>query len=162
MSLIAEALQKADAPTPIHRRTPQTPRWITLALIGACAVVLWNLSNELSGKSGAAKQPVLQTWTPQATKSLVPAPAPAPVPKIFHELIGLPKTRDNLGLSLLRSANSQWRLSGVIQGDGEPLALINGSVVEQGSSVEGANVVRITENEVDIETDDGPLTLKLK
>ena len=66
-----------------------------------------------------------------------------------------PKSRRS-GISLLQAANSQWRLSGTVHGGtGKPLALINNSIVEEGAHIRGARVVKVTEKNVELETDSG-------
>ena len=156
MSLIVEALQKTETPTPVRQRPQKKPWWVTAALSAGCAIVLWNLGHEISARWLA--------WTPSrsalqpSTENAVPE-TPSTVLSLTNILkVAIP----TFGQNMLRSAESTWHLNGVIQGDGKPLALINGKVVEEGTSVGGAKVVRISENEVDLETDGRRRTLRLE
>lgn len=41
-----------------------------------------------------------------------------------------------------------WRLGGILYGEGTPSAVINGKIVTEGKSIDGAEVIRIKKNEV--------------
>ena len=139
MSLIADALQKAnisspDSPPP----SPRSPRptWIywTAGLFGLTLILWVRSSSQFSSSSVTASTPTTAAASSQPT-----------------------------GLNLLRIAEGQWRLSGIVQGgNGKPLALLNGHVVEEGQPIQGSKVVRVASNEVDVETDGKIRTLKLR
>ncbi len=141
MSLIADALRKAGSPSPAPT-PPPSGRWVyTLFLIGCGGLALVFLPHHLPVK------PSTPTSLPQKIQK---PSAPAAVPQ-------------RTGLNLLRVAESQWRLTGIVQGgDGKPIALVNNRVVEAGDSLGDAHVVRVTENQVEIETEGRIKTLKLR
>ncbi len=143
MSLIADALRKAGPNTPLSPAPPppKSP-WGTRALLIACsglALLLW------------ARLPIQQKPSPGPTSTSSLKTTPKPTLIASHPM----------GFNLLRSAQSQWRLNGIVQGDGQAIALINGKVVEKGESIQGAKLVRIAQDEVDLETDGQIKTLKL-
>jgi hypothetical protein len=144
MSLISQALQKADHPAPAETPPPANdkPRWFYGAAALAAVALLVVLIPRGSHRNAESKP----AGSPAASN-----PAPAQLAKA------------NLGLNLLRSAESQWRLSGVIAGgEGKSLALINQQVVEEGGTIGRAKVTRVSQNEVDLEEDGQIRTLKLK
>ncbi|MBI1953237.1 MAG: hypothetical protein HYS41_03850 [Candidatus Omnitrophica bacterium] len=144
MSLISQALQKADHPAPAAAPPPAggKPRWLYGAASLAALALLVVLIPR-GARRGVESKPAM---TAAASN-----PAPTQLAKA------------NLGLNLLRSAESQWRLSGVIAGgQGKSLALINEQVVEEGGTIGRATVTRVTRNEVDLEEDGQTRTLKLK
>lgn len=68
-----------------------------------------------------------------------------------------------VGLNLLRAAENKWHLNGIIKGgEGRSLALINGQVVEEGDSIQGARVVRVAQGDVDLEQEGQVKNLKLR
>ena len=88
MSLIADALQKANVSSPVSPSTPRSPRptWIYwgAGLLGL-ALILWVRSS--------------------STTASTPPPTAA-----------APASSRPTGLNLLRIAEGQWRLSGIVQG----------------------------------------------
>jgi hypothetical protein len=66
-------------------------------------------------------------------------------------------------MNLFRTADVQWRLNGIVRGgDGEALALINDQVVAEGGSVQGARLVRVAQDQVEMETEGKTFSLKLR
>ncbi|MBI3615952.1 MAG: hypothetical protein HY211_05480 [Candidatus Omnitrophica bacterium] len=140
MSLIADALRKANISFPVSSPSPRPPKPVwTYLLAGLFGLGLILLAHSL------IRFPAL----PPASASSQTSAAPSAFQPI--------------GLNLLRAAESQWRLNGIVRGgDGKPLALINGQVVAEGQPIQGAKVVRVASNEVDLETDGKIKTLKLR
>ena len=138
MSLIADALQKATVSPPASPPSG-SPRPVQVYLIvGLCGLALIVATRSLIRPSRSSAP------TPPVSRSSVPASPP-------------------LGLNLLRAAESQWQLNGIVRGgEGRPLALINGDLVEEGHTVRGAKVIRVASDEVDLETDGKIQTLKLR
>lgn len=141
MSLIADALRKAESTSP-GTPTPPSPNslWIYRALLLGCvAVVLAGLGAVTQRKTQAPAQ-----------KSAAAAAAPAPV------------AQKSGGLNLLRTAQGGLSLKGTVRGgNGKPLALINNELVEEGGSVRGARLVRVDQDAVELEQDGRTRTLKL-
>ena len=153
MSLIADALQKATTSPPASPPSrPPRSVWVYL-IVGFCGLALIAATRSLiraSHPSAPTTQrlqvvrPPLAAASPPTSRPSTPASPP-------------------LGLNLLRAAESQWQLNGIVRGgEGRPLALINGDLVEEGSTVRGAKVIRVASDEVDLETDGKIRTLKLR
>ncbi len=145
MSLISEALRKADSPSPSAGQPSSgpsgsdNPKWLSgaavLAAVGLLIFLLPRSANHATGPNASA---------PTVSAALAPS-------------------KPKLGLNLLRSAESQWRLSGVISGGGgKPVALINQRVVEEGEMIGGARVVQISQDEVELESEGQIRTLRLQ
>ena len=142
MSLIADALRKTNpvSPQTPAPSSPRKPGWLGgLVLLGTAGIAASLISHSKHSL------PPANSRTPSAPSKAVSTP------------------RSN-GLNLLRMAEGQWRLNGVIQGGkGESLALINGQVVEEGATIQGAKVVRVAQDQVDIDEGDGQIkTLKIR
>ena len=143
MSLIADALRKAGEPKPATLESP-TPksRWpyslLALGIAGILVVFAVNHSRPSPERTAASRESTTEPALSSQAK--------------------------NTGLNLLRLAEGQWRLNGTVRGgNGESLALINGQVVEEGASIQGAKVVRVAQDQVDIEDGSGAVkTLKLR
>lgn len=145
MSLIADALRKADNVAPSPSSAPPPPRspWLAGALLATCllfiAALLWQ-------RAPAPSPLTLGPARPEGSK------APSN--------LGFSKTS---GLNLLRLAEGQWRLSGIVQGgDGGSLALINNRVIEEGDTVDGARITRIAQDEVELEAQGQTKTIRLQ
>ena len=148
MSLIADALRKAGHPPtiPLSVSPPsKKPRWTSgVVLLGSVALVALFLGYLSAGPT----RKVASTETESNTASLATEPNP---------LATEPKD-----MNVLHSAESQWRLNGIVRGgQGEPLAVINGQVLEEGSPVQGARIIRIAKDQVDLETEGQVKTLTL-
>lgn len=142
MSLIADALRKAESTSP-GSPTPPSPNslWIYRALLLGCVAVV------LAGLGAVTQRKARQD---PAQKTAAAAAAPAPV------------AQKSSGLNLLRTAQGGLNLNGIVRGgDGKSLALINGEVVEEGGSVRGARLVRVDESAVELEQDGRTRTLRL-
>ena len=145
MSLIAEALRKAGQTPELSLPNPPPPRnnfrWMYGALLIGCAAGVLALSLR---------------WAPPGKVGSLAAKAQEKTSSILQ--------RPTSGMSLLRIAESQWRLNGIVAGGpGKPLALINNKLVEEGGSVGNARVIRVAKDEVDLEESGGQVkTLKLR
>lgn len=146
MSVILDALQKVSTSTPppnVSFPAPRRPSWNKIAAAIAVFVVAGVVLSrpQKPAERETAHEP---TWVPTAPSSSNAS--------LRRE-----------GLQLLRNAESQWRLSGIVHGgEGKPLALINGQIVEEGGSLRGAKIARITEHEVELEQEGATKTLRLE
>ncbi len=156
MSLIVDALQKSEGPTPIFPRHSRKPRWIYAALMLGCAILALNLIQSPQRPLAPKKHATASSSTHPATAFTLKSSG------IRIPSVQIPAIRKPVGLNLLLSAQSQWRLSGTIQGNGKPLALINGQVIEEGSTIDGTKVVRVGQDEADLETDGQIKTIRLR
>ena len=158
MSLISDALKKGGAAPPQSPALPPSPpkprfkkgaAWFSAILIFAGVFLL---RYESASRRALPPQPLLPSQgQPVALQDdSVPKPAPS--------------QPQRPGLNLLRAAENSWKLNGVLRGgDGQPLALINNQVVEQGAIVRGAKLVRVNDTSVELEEEDGQThTLKLR
>ncbi|MBI3322796.1 MAG: hypothetical protein HYZ94_03850 [Candidatus Omnitrophica bacterium] len=140
MSLIADALRKADSTSP-SGPTPPSPSslWVYRALLLGSVVVIG------AGAAAVAKRR---------------APAAAARPAAAAVAASRPRPA---GIQLLRTAQRDMDLNGIVRGGpGRPLALINGEVVEEGGRVRGAQLVRIGDDSVQLEENGQLRTLKLE
>ena len=139
MSLIADALRKAET-SPADFPSPPSPRsfWAYRVLLLVCAGLV------LAG---------LGWITQRHTRH------PSEVRLAKTEIV----SRKSAGLKLLRSAQGEMSLSGIIQGGGgKSLALINHQVVEEGDQIQGKRVVRVEPDAVQLQDNAGRIkTLKL-
>lgn len=140
MSLIADALRKAESTSPAAPPSPPGPGslWTyRVILLGGIALVLVGLGVVTRRET----HPTARDLPPTSGAPLHPKPA---------------------GIPLLRSAPADLALSGIIRGgDGKSLALINNEVVEEGGTFRGARVTRVTADEVDLEQEGRVRTLRL-
>ena len=157
MSLIADALRKA-AERPRKSAVPpkiktvslypkrKTRRWIYGGL--ALAAIVGGVS--LSGQP-ARRQPASILVPSEETRAAPAAGQDAAAPQ------------DDTGLALLRVAESHWRINGKIDGgDGRPLVLVNGKIVQEGETLNGVKITRIAENSVDLEAGGHTTTLQIE
>lgn len=142
MSLIADALRKAETTSPASPPPPSPGSlWVYRALLLGCVAVV------LAGLGVVAKRRARTASVPPSA-----APAAAPVAK-----------REPSGLQLLRTAQRDLRLNGIVRGGpGKALALINDQVVEEGDQIEGARLVRIDPDSVHLEENGRARTLILE
>lgn len=140
MSIIADALRKAESPSPASPPGPGSPRsdWLLRVLLLGC------VAGAAAGlfKLARGAQPARQAPLPP-TGSATPQPTPAPV---------LP----------LKELRGHWALQGVLRGGGAPMALINNQVVQEGEQIEGKRLVRVDPDSVDLQDEGGQIrTLRL-
>ena len=140
MSIIADALQKAETPSTASG-LPPSPRslWAYRVLLLACVgFVLLGLG-----------------WITKHPGNHPPAVAQARTKSTSQK---------STGLKLLRSAEGELSLTGIVHGgDGKSLALVNNQVVEEGDRIRGRRVVRVESNTVQLEDASGRVkTLQLK
>ena len=141
MSLIADALRKAESTSPASPPPPSpNSLWVYRALLLGCvAVVLVGLGmvTKRRAQGPARVQPAAPAVTAAQAK-------PA-------------------GLQILRTAQRDMSLNGTVRGGpGKPLALINGELVEEGGQIRGAKLVRIDPGTVQLEENGKTRTLKLE
>ncbi len=140
MSLIADALRKAESASPASPPPPSpSSLWVYRALLLGCVAVI------LAGVGVVAKRRAL----PPTGRERASAAAPAP--------------QKPAGLQLLRTAQRDLDLNGIVRGgEGKPLALINNEVVEEGGRIRGAKLVRIGSETVELEENGRVRTLTLE
>ena len=141
MSLISDALRKVDSsmgtsPVPPSGRS----LWIYRVLLaGSVLLVLVAL--------GVVTRTPAKQGAPQ-TEAAVPPETEKPA---------FPS-----GFTLLRHAESELRLNGIVQGgDGKSLALINDLVLEEGESIRDTRIVRVESDRVQLEENGTIRTLTL-
>ncbi|GEM_PF-2974511 len=153
MSLIADALKKADAPSEQRRQdapppfpensAPKSHAVYRLALVGCVGLVLLGIAQ-------VTRRParVAPVQTAHAVSETPKKSAPAGV----------------MGKQLLRTALGEMALTGTLRSaDGKSLALINNEVVGQGDQVRGMTVVQVNPDSVELQDDGGKTkTLKLE
>lgn len=139
MSLIAQALQKSGYASPDSGKSPRGPqfRWgygLALMVFAGVSLTLSARAALQSKHAGPALEKPRVTATPTQRS----------------------------GVALLRSADHPLRLSGTIRGnDGKNVALINNQVVEEGASIQGAKLVRVSDDQVELEQEGSLKTLRL-
>lgn len=140
MSLIADALRKAESTSPASPPPPSpSSLWVYRALLLGCVAVV------LAGLGVVAQK---KTRQPAHVQSAAPAVAAQQKPA---------------GLQLLRTAQRDLDLNGIVRGgSGKPLALINDEIVEEGGRVRGARLVQIDPDAVQLEENGKIRTLKLE
>ena len=141
MSLIADALRKAESTSPASPPPPSPGSlWVYRALLlGSVAIIL-------AGLGAVAKR---RTQPPAHVQPAAPAVTTA--------------QQKPTGLQLLRTAHRDLNLNGIVRGgSGKSIALINDEVVEEGGRVRGAKLVRIDPNTVQLEEGGKTRTLKLE
>lgn len=152
-------IQHHDAPLPATsppslRQPPQqqapsrSGERLGLVLIGLIGLAFWMARGRISLPRGSMAPPIVQpqraahvTVPGQAVERPVQQPpAIAATPTAVPEPI---KTaREPMGF---QRPPPQLQLNGVIEGSGEPLALINGSLVRLGETIEGATLLEVKE-----------------
>ena len=133
MSLIADALRKAESASG-QAANPPSPKslWGYRALLAGC------VGGILLGVGILARR-----HTPSST----------PLPPTSGQTVKAEKPR---GFELLRAANREMSLNGIVRGgDGKSLALINNQVVEEGSTVQGVKLVSIRQDGVELQDTEG-------
>ncbi len=147
MSLIADALKKVGS-NPSRRPSP-TPRWAYGLLFLGFVVLTFILSTN-----------------PQQQKIQPNKKSPGSYAKKQRTAVSSAsdfKQQQSGGINLLRAANAQWRLNGIVHGgSGKPVALINNSLVEAGDTFRGARIVRVTEDQVEFETGGKIKTIRME
>ena len=140
MSLIADALRKAESASPDSPQPPpQGSLWAYRALLLGCAAVV------LAGLGVVAKRRTPPARVSPAARAVAAA------------------QQRPAGLQLLRTAQRDLNLNGIVRGgSGRPLALINDEIVEEGGRVRGAKLVRIDPDTVQMEENGKVRTLKLE
>jgi len=141
MSVILEALRKTEglpslSPPPPDPGYNRIVRWICAALaVGCFGLALSGLAKISVPKDSPEVEEAVSPVTTAAPA--VPDPEPA--------------------------AETPWRLDGVLhEGGGKAVALINGRLVEEGSTFEGARVVRVGSDRVELEQDGETKSLNLQ
>lgn len=142
MSLIADALRKAESSPDPEPEPPEPSRkslWPYRAvLVGLAVMVLVGL--------GVLKRSTSDTLPPTAGVTAGTAS----------------KTPQPLGIQLLRQAEGNLSLSGIVRGgEGKSLAVINGRVWQEGDTVGATKLVRVEPDWVEVEENGEVRTLKL-
>lgn len=122
-----------DAPKSKPRKeTVRTfnPNWISFLVI---AVLLGSAGSWFAQLAARKPAPLQPAAAPMAHSTLAPAQAPKKIP----------------------SANSAFVLSGVVIGEGESFAVIDGKILAVGETVEGAVIQEITANRVKLKLANG-------
>lgn len=135
MSLIADALRKAESASP----PAQSPAPGSRSVWFYRSLLIVGIGLVLAGLGLVTQRPGGRFLPPTGSNPAAPA---AP---------------------LLRPGEGKLFLSGIIQGgNGKSLAVINNEILEEGQSVRGATVTRIAQREVEIQEGERVRTLKLR
>lgn len=167
MSLISEALAKANNVRPVSSRppSPKRGRWALGILLLAGAGFLWILGRPFSSPE-TPKIPTTAPGEPE-TRGSPPLQAEEPTPEDASapalETESASTTPLPTALPAVPRVGGRWRLGGILREEGgTPLALVNGEVMEEGGTVQGAKVIRIARDGVDLESDGEIQTLTLR
>ena len=151
MSLIAEALKKAEAAPPEKSPIPNKSTAVyRLTLLGCVVLVL--LGIERVTRRPTPEEPPQQ----QAASTLPPAPAPVepeppPSPQAVAPPAPAPVTEPPSHLS-----GPELLFKGTLQdSSGKTLALINREIVQQGDRVREMTVVRVSPDSVELQDESG-------
>lgn len=155
MSLIADALKKADSPSenppqasPSSPEPPPRPYGLTRGLLILCVGLV------LVGIAQVTRRP-----TSPAIRT-----APAAVVAKTSPTTALPVASQKPGIQLFQAAQAGLALSGtILDSNGESLALINNQVLKEGDQIRGMRVVKVNTDSVELQDQDGRTkTLGLK
>ena len=113
-----------------------TTVWTGLAMIAGLSVVvaLWTYRTALINRPHVVSLPAAMSPRPPAT--MTPAPADSSTPSSVQVVTA----------STPQPAAPSFTLNGVVEGVGEPFAIINGSIVHLGERVNGATLVEVRGN----------------
>ena len=154
--------RRAAHPVSAKPQTVNALIGVTLVVLALAAVFLagsaWWLSRTLS-KSQAAPTPVV---TPQPIME-VPSPNPMasqiPEPPLVSPVPSEPTPAPVLEVSPAPTEHPQAKaeilLTGIVEGSGEPYAVINGSIVGVGETVQGLTLLEIGNGSVKVRRPDG-------
>jgi hypothetical protein len=183
VSLIFEALKKLDrekkAPergflvvggAPLPGRRLQVPALLLLlAAAGGGGFLIARATRPAppAGPSAALPATAAPTAAPATVRQLAP-PAPLPPESPAPALSGLPRAAEPLTPAAPAPAPEAaappraapaFALEAVADQDGHPVAIVNGQLVRVGDLVDGARVLRIDPEEVELEKDGRRLVL---
>ena len=151
MSLIADALKKAEASPGYGRKNGPAPKsyaWVYLLVLAGCAgLVLLGIARVRCQPETPILPPV-----PEVQETSVPPPpvpeAPVPAPQLEisapEPSVPAPPTAPLLALNGI-----------LLSGDGRPLAMINQEVLQPGDRVQGMRVVRVNIDSVELQNENG-------
>ena len=140
---------------PTHPTAPRTPATLMLTAGAVIGLALLLLLGGVSWLKGSLPKP---STTPATAPAAPPPPAAATEPPAASEAVQAvvePASSATAGVILKES----FVLSGVVEGLGEPYAVINGMVVGVNEPIEGATVVRIAGGLVTVRRADGTETV---
>jgi len=160
MSIIYEALKKVEQHLPFaEARKEKKATWIWLAIavifIGfiGCGIAIVLLFSSLKPPLQIIQQ-APSTPAPAVAPSTVKlqTPATSSQPLVSSNLINPPRQRiaDNLDLN------------GIMDMEGERIALINNQILKVGDYIQGARVMRISQDTVELLLKDKIIILKIK
>ncbi len=117
-----------------------------------------NSSHQPAGQTQLADSPPLPSGT-------TAAPIPAVDFAMFDTLSwgrdpfeGTPVVQPSLPVA---ENAPEWKLGGIMYGDGEPTAVINGKIVTRGDEINGAKILKIGPKSVTIEIDGEAKTVSI-
>ena len=143
MSLIADALKKAEAtPPPPSPELSQRPYGLYRGILVASAGLVLAGISQVTGRPSSP-----------ATRQPEPAPA-APLPKPPSP--PLPAPSQTPGIQLFQAAPMGLTLNGtLLDNTGESLALINNQVLREGDQIRSMRVVKVNTDSVELQDQDG-------
>lgn len=159
MSLVADALKKAEASPEYGRKDGPVPKsyaWVYLLVLAGCASLV------LLGIAQVRRQPETPI-PPEPAPAVQEAPAPLPVldASIPTPPLEIPMPEPSVPIPPM---DPPVALNGILlSGDGRPLAVINQEVLQPGDRVRGMRVVQVNTDSVELQDKNGEMkTLKLR
>ncbi|MFH1858018.1 MAG: hypothetical protein ABH845_03855 [Candidatus Omnitrophota bacterium] len=165
----AQALEYPPSPTERKKQRRTSILFVSLGILFAIGMMGLSLGMLFMVKS----QPVprtfeapLQKTTPVATKEEVNAAPESPSPVLRPpETSKTPAAASPipfLSPLLQKPTETLYVLNGIVQGEGEELAIINNQITRLGEVVDGAVLVEIRKDYVVLEAEEKRLQLKIK
>lgn len=148
MSVIYEALKKIEQKNNKDKTPSSKNNFVIIVVIGLFSLGISSAYFTLKPSTKQTKAPVV----------------------IENEGIYFPKKRSKIkkvfslqkGLSKSKKSHGQFLLHGLIYDEEESIALINGKKVKMGEAIEGARLLNISRNGVELETKDGKVYIPLE
>ena len=159
MSLIADALKKAEASPEYGRKDGPAPKsyaWVYLLVLAGCAGLV------LLGITQVRRQPETPILPPAPAVQEAPAPPlPAPEAPVPTPQLEIPAPEPSVPVP---PTDLPIALNGILlSGDGRPLAMINQEVLQPGDRIQRMRVVRVNIDSVELQNENGETrTLKLR
>jgi hypothetical protein len=159
MSIIYDALRKVEGKVQdeeviaVGQHSGREISFVRVGLICVAVLIAGYLLAQFMFSSNAIKEYILQGVSIPGAMKGKPR---APVEKKQQEQAALPPA------AVKGAQKMTYVLNGLFSADNASYALINNSIVQAGDTIEGAKVVRITADNVELEVDGRTITLSNK
>lgn len=139
MSIIYEALKKLEKRKENYRPSASKHlfRYIFMIVIGVCLLIFFAPHMHISRTTRAVRS------SPKGQKAMI-------------KRVTLPGEDED------KEGQMGYRLQGIIYDQERPIALINGKRVAIGDNIQGARLVNISDDNVELETEQGSIYLTLE